>query len=133
MVIVVAVMCGTVGTWGASQLVKLDSQLGATPALVATIPVVLLLSHWLRTRQGFLVAPLLGMFLGALGGAHLLHDGHLSLRPPYLTHGSAARLEVTMLAAGAAVALVGIAWGAVGGHRNPRPNDSRKLQVEVKE
>ena len=116
----VALIAG--GVAGGSELVGYDSRLGMVAAVPAAFCVGILSVLWLRARDGFIAAPLLGTLLAVLAGAQLVHDhrGVYADGALHLIRSGMAVYEEASFAAGTAVALVAVVCAAVGGHRRPR-------------
>ncbi|MEU1202820.1 hypothetical protein ABZ446_42325 [Streptomyces sp. NPDC005813] len=114
------------GAWLGSLLVPYDDRAVTLPTGPVALAVGGLIGAWLRARNGFLAVGMIGSLVGSQAGAHLLHDGRVSLHPPYLAHSHWTTYEVSLLALGTVAALVAVVWGTVSGHRRPRPYSDRK-------
>ncbi|NUS14324.1 MAG: hypothetical protein HOY69_23460 [Streptomyces sp.] len=105
-----------------SKLVGYDARLGMVTAVPAAFCVGVLSILWLRARNGFIAAPLLGTLLAVLSAAQLVHDHRevYSAGAVHLIRTGMGVYEESLLAAGTVAALVGVLCAAVGGYRRPR-------------
>jgi hypothetical protein len=121
-VLAVAVVLIAGGAAAGSKLVGYDSRLGTAAAVPAAFCVGILSVLWLRARNGFVAAPLLGTLLAVLAGAQLLH-GHRGVYADggvHLIRTGMAVYEESLLAAGTVVALAAVVCAGVSGYRRPR-------------
>jgi hypothetical protein len=121
-VLVAAVALIAGGAAAGAQLVGHDSRLGMVAAVPAAFAVGILGVLWLRARNGFVAAPLLGTLLAVLSGAQLLHDhrGVYADGGLHLIRSGMAVYEESLLAAGTVVALAAVVCAGVSGYRRPR-------------
>lgn len=120
LVLAVALIGG--GAAAGAKLVGYDTRLGMAAAVPPAFCVGILSLLWLRARNGFVAAPLLGTLLAVLSGAQLLHDhrGVYADGAVHLVRTGMGVYEESLLAAGTAVALAAVVCAGVSGYRHPR-------------
>ncbi|MEU5957302.1 hypothetical protein [Streptomyces sp. NPDC047525] len=125
-VLAVLAVGGIPSAWAGGKLAAYEDELVMGGAFPIAAVVGVLVGLWLRARNPFLVASLLGTLFAAIGGANLLQYDYVSRRPPYLADGNWALYGAVSVALGAATAVVSIVWGTVSGYRHPRPQPPSK-------
>lgn len=107
------------GAWVDSKIVIDSDELASLGSTVVALAIGITAIHWLRARDGYLVAVAIGADFAGVGGAYTLSDGLLDggrLHPEVLE----ANVSNVMAAAGVVVLVLALVLTGVSGHRHPR-------------